>query len=253
MWHASAETKNIGLPHRVGAYTGCPRRGALHLRPAYFRLRIRNLTVAFVQASRARINVAHLRKRTSRRPSVPRRGPHRSKESQELTAPRVSKLGYLGLGVAMVATMSALAWAAQTPGRSTYDGDCSGCHGSQQVLPSLHVPTAALQWEDCVQCHDSADERVTLRGRLPLGHLHGLRGIACVACHEGSMDSAPEGDRVCIQCHGRLNEVATQPARGGPNPHDSHYRGLECTFCHHVHRPSEDFCLQCHEFGYRIP
>ena len=42
-------------------------------------------------------------------------------------------------------------------------------------------------------------------------------------------------------------------AQDKPNPHDSHFPGLECTFCHHVHEPSYDFCLECHDFGYQIP
>ncbi|NLG69130.1 MAG: cytochrome c3 family protein [Firmicutes bacterium] len=165
----------------------------------------------------------------------------------------VRRLTCLCLGIATVAAMTALAWATQAPDASTYDGDCSRCHATQQVLPASHVPTAGLRWEDCVECHDPVDELLTLRGRLPLGHLHGLRGIPCTACHVEGVDSAPEGDGVCVDCHGSLDQITTGAAGDRPNPHDAHYQGLECTFCHHMHRPSEDFCLQCHDFGYRIP
>jgi hypothetical protein len=28
---------------------------------------------------------------------------------------------------------------------------------------------------------------------------------------------------------------------------------LECEACHHLHRPSEDYCFQCHVFGFKVP
>ena len=39
------------------------------------------------------------------------------------------------------------------------------------------------------------------------------------------------------------------------NPHVSpHYQDqLDCTNCHYMHGETENFCDQCHQFGFKVP
>lgn len=134
-------------------------------------------------------------------------------------------------------------------------GDCASCHAGESVLPLRHVPTSGMAWDGCVACHQDSNEDLNLAASMPLSHLHGLRGIGCESCHPTLPDGEagePEST-VCESCHGSMTALARMEWPNRPNPHDSHYPGLECTFCHHAHEPSEDFCQQCHDFGYQIP
>jgi len=133
--------------------------------------------------------------------------------------------------------------------------DCSSCHGGEAVLPRTHVPVDGMSWDDCASCHADSDPELNLAGSLPLSHLHELRGIDCAGCHTTLPEGEPQEPEAgtCESCHGSLESLAQVEWSDKPNPHDSHYPGLECTFCHHVHEASYDFCLECHDFGYRIP
>jgi len=91
------------------------------------------------------------------------------------------------------------------------------------------------------------------RGAELLGQKHASAGVECVACHkkipvDGS--APPDG---CIGCHGDLRKVAERTKTLRHNPHDSHQDELTCDACHHLHKPSVDFCAQCHTFDFKVP
>jgi len=82
---------------------------------------------------------------------------------------------------------------------------------------------------------------------------HKASGVSCADCHGES----PAGKQVpptrCVDCHGDYNALAKLTRETEPNPHDHHEGTLDCTRCHHVHMKSEDYCLECHSWGYRVP
>lgn len=88
-----------------------------------------------------------------------------------------------------------------------------------------------------------------------MGHIHHLAGIECAGCHENPEVPAPLKTGDCLSCHGSASEIAGQTAGQEPNPHDSIHYGpyLDCGLCHHVHRESENFCNQCHEYTFVVP
>lgn len=133
--------------------------------------------------------------------------------------------------------------------------DCASCHEGEAVLSPNHPPTVGMSWDDCASCHPDSDPDLNLAGSIPLSHLHELRGIDCADCHTNMPDGPPGEPEAgtCESCHGTMEDLAQVEWPDKPNPHDSHFPGLECTFCHHVHEPSYDFCLECHDFGYQIP
>ena len=64
----------------------------------------------------------------------------------------------------------------------------------------------------------------------------------------------PRND-TCKQCHDVKALVEKTKDVKPANPHMSpHYRDeLECTNCHIMHGETENFCDQCHQFGYKVP
>jgi cytochrome c3-like protein len=84
---------------------------------------------------------------------------------------------------------------------------------------------------------------------------HKSVGIACEACHVENPPKVAASAARCLTCHGgdyeklaRLTEKVTPH-----NPHESHQGEMECGECHHVHKPSADYCGQCHQFGFQVP
>lgn len=85
---------------------------------------------------------------------------------------------------------------------------------------------------------------------------HGKAGVACEVCH-GPDKAKPAEPTIetCTQCHALGALVAKTKDVKPQNPHVSpHYQDkLECTNCHRGHEASEDFCSQCHSFGFKVP
>lgn len=137
---------------------------------------------------------------------------------------------------------------------SVQGGNCQGCHGSQaQILPAGHVETKGQNMDFCRQCHQGS--KSGLKGKLPLSHSHFLSGIHCAECHEKIASPEPLRTKQCFSCHISAAEVAKRTAGQNPNPHNSIHYGpdLDCDLCHHVHRQSENFCNQCHEYTFTVP
>ena len=85
---------------------------------------------------------------------------------------------------------------------------------------------------------------------------HAQAGVKCESCHGNDKANpvAPEID-VCTGCHNPDQLVEKTKDHKPTNPHVSpHYgKALECTYCHVQHGQTEDFCSQCHNFGFKVP
>jgi len=135
-------------------------------------------------------------------------------------------------------------------------GDCAACHGPAMSLPKDHPTTKGQARKDCDKCHNGK-KAATLRGKLPLSHLHALGGVSCADCH-GSGDKSAVGTEKCFECHESGEAVAklTVPQdKVHNNPHESPHYGtdLDCVLCHHAHAKSENYCSQCHEKTQVVP
>ena len=82
---------------------------------------------------------------------------------------------------------------------------------------------------------------------------HTKADLECKSCHGAAEPPKAVGMDVCISCHGAYQKLAEKTKKVAPNPHDSHLGEVECSTCHHIHKPSEDGCRACHEWGYKTP
>lgn len=84
-----------------------------------------------------------------------------------------------------------------------------------------------------------------------MAQAHQKAGVACAVCH-AKPGVAPQ-ESVCTNCH--KPEVLKQQTQNvvPTNPHVSPHYELTCTNCHAGHKPSTDFCAQCHKFDFRVP
>jgi len=81
-----------------------------------------------------------------------------------------------------------------------------------------------------------------------LADTHKTAGNSCKDCHVKPIKEGVASD-VCLTCHGDYKELTAADI----NPHDSHMVYASCVECHHVHKPSENQCLSCHEFDMQMP
>jgi len=133
-------------------------------------------------------------------------------------------------------------------------GDCKACHQEKKVLPENHPSTVEMKWQGCIMCHPKGDRDLT--GKIPGSHRHSLSGITCQACHGKVKEEAAVKMDKCVSCHGSTAKLAEKTASIKPtNPHTSPHYGteLDCNLCHHQHTKSENYCLQCHSFPFRVP
>ena len=79
-------------------------------------------------------------------------------------------------------------------------------------------------------------------------------GITCEDCHKEKPPSKLVPTAVCLSCHGSYSELTEKTKDVKPrNPHESHLGELDCDNCHHVHKPSVNYCGECHTFGFKVP
>ena len=79
-------------------------------------------------------------------------------------------------------------------------------------------------------------------------------GLNCASCHKESPPAAPVKMEQCFTCHGNYDELADKTdGKGSHNPHASHNGDLPCESCHHMHKPSVNFCASCHQFEFNVP
>lgn len=84
---------------------------------------------------------------------------------------------------------------------------------------------------------------------------HQDKGVACAQCHGDGNDFAAVEKETCTGCHNLDQLVAKTAGMKPANPHTSPHYGPEadCNLCHHQHEESEDYCAQCHSFGFKVP
>jgi len=89
--------------------------------------------------------------------------------------------------------------------------------------------------------------------KILLGDQHKEVGIQCEGCHKENPPKNKVPVAVCLGCHGDYKALAEKTQKVDPNPHMSHEGKLPCETCHHSHKPSEDHCASCHNFGFKVP
>jgi hypothetical protein len=132
--------------------------------------------------------------------------------------------------------------------------DCAACHETKSPLPKDHPPTAALSLKGCQDCHAKGSP-TTLKGKLPLSHVHQLSGAACSKCHADPKQPEPVAFAECLTCHSAENVSAATAEIKPTDPHSSPHFGksADCNLCHHQHEKSENYCSQCHNFKFDVP
>jgi hypothetical protein len=152
------------------------------------------------------------------------------------------------------------------------------------VLAVLGAGGGALAWQQsknpafCANCHIIEPYYEGWEDSDLLAHAHAEAGVECKDCHVTTpMDAAGEAFSYvtgsyedplkerkfpmeeCFVCHehGSYEEIIEMTSdleeEVGANPHDSHYGEMECYLCHKMHRPSEDYCAECHSFEWQVP
>ena len=79
--------------------------------------------------------------------------------------------------------------------------------------------------------------------------------VALIRPPEGAVAAAAPDIKTCTQCHNTKDLVEKTKDVKPTNPHVSpHYQDqLDCTNCHYMHGETENFCDQCHQFGFKVP
>jgi len=127
------------------------------------------------------------------------------------------------------------------------------------------------QPEFCATCHIMDPYLESWQSSDYGAAAHAAEDVACLDCHEPTLQQQMDelvmyvqGDftvpleerefpvEFCFDCHEPnehtgYEEVIQRTEGLEINPHDSHLVGeMECATCHKTHRPSEDYCAQCH-------
>ena len=85
---------------------------------------------------------------------------------------------------------------------------------------------------------------------------HVAMGLQCETCHGPDKANPQEPTlQTCTQCHNVKALVEKTKNVKPANPHVSpHYQDqLDCINCHVMHGKTENFCDQCHKFGFKVP
>ena len=122
----------------------------------------------------------------------------------------------------------------------------------------------------CASCHVIKPYVKTWKSSDFLDHKHSEAGIGCLECHQLAenqqrenvtkfrekafktpLDKREYPNDFCFRWHGSYKEVAERTKnfreKGlSRNPHESHYGDLDCNLCHKSHKPSMDYCSECH-------
>lgn len=118
----------------------------------------------------------------------------------------------------------------------------------------------------CSICHIIRPYVESYRTSEHTDNIHYQANVGCKECHvttpidalgevvayvtgnyqEPLSERRVEND-VCLTCHRSYESLAERTAHLSRNPHDSHWPNVRCTLCHKAHRPSENYCAQCHD------
>jgi len=127
------------------------------------------------------------------------------------------------------------------------------------------------QPEFCATCHIMDPYLESWQASDYGAAAHAAEDVACLDCHEPTVQQQMDelvmyvqgdfavpleerefGVEFCFDCHEAnehtgYEEVIQRTAGLEINPHDSHLGEMDCSTCHKMHKPSEDYCAQCHE------
>lgn len=105
-----------------------------------------------------------------------------------------------------------------------------------------------------VLCAVIASGRGWAQEKKFLADRHKEKKLDCSACHRETPPAKAAASEVCKGCHDP-EKLAMKSAEklGRQNPHDNHLGDVACETCHHAHKPSEDACAKCHQFGFKVP
>jgi hypothetical protein len=125
---------------------------------------------------------------------------------------------------------------------------------NEEKAPILHMVLLLLSVLVCVTLvagsfyAGSAQEKKQF-----MADRHQAKGLDCASCHtEKGPPKGPVTSATCLKCHGDEEKLAMKTSGVHPNPHDSHLGEVACDKCHHGHKPPEDGCGKCHNFGHNL-
>lgn len=84
---------------------------------------------------------------------------------------------------------------------------------------------------------------------------HVKMGITCEMCHGPKKEIEYPSIDQCVKCHNPDTVAAKTKDVKPRNPHVSPHYGnkLDCALCHLQHAQPENYCDQCHKFGFKVP
>lgn len=87
---------------------------------------------------------------------------------------------------------------------------------------------------------------------------HQKAGLTCQSCHKETPPKLLVPGEQCMTCHGDLAKLIAKSSKAVPNPHASPHIGPgeqpKCEECHHIHKPPEISCNNCHQdFKFKMP
>ena len=87
---------------------------------------------------------------------------------------------------------------------------------------------------------------------------HQQAGLTCQSCHKESPPNVTVAGAQCMTCHGDVAKLIAKSIKAVPNPHASPHispgETPKCEECHHIHKPSEISCNNCHQdFKFKMP
>jgi hypothetical protein len=118
----------------------------------------------------------------------------------------------------------------------------------------------------CAYCH--ADPHyASWEGSDYLATTHARAALPCQTCHPRGLGRSLEeivsqikGDyrlrrlrvsnEACLRCHAHSNypDLITRTKHIKLSPHvPYHWKDMDCRICHKMHKPSEDYCSECHD------
>lgn len=162
---------------------------------------------------------------------------------------------------------------------------CFSCHFDGGKAPKLgqkvhekHLADMGTSEETCLSCHNLDDDNlitINVKKELTmdredladtakkftsfyengkLANSHKNAGKYCLSCHTAfDIDETDAISSKCILCHGKYEDMAKVTENSGfmRNPHKSHFPTLACNKCHQTHEDFTDYCIKCHQWGFK--
>jgi hypothetical protein len=140
------------------------------------------------------------------------------------------------------------------------------------VVGMVAIGGAGLWWAHeqpfiCATCHNIRPYYESWSSSSLLDNAHAKAEVRCLDCHpfdpvesameavtyatgayEDPLDERLFSEEMCIQCHTQ-QKLSEAPYPEGRNPHVGHEgetAEIPCGVCHNAHRPSVDYCAECH-------